>query len=213
MKAIIGFGIVFFVSVIIGFYITGSDKKLPVYKPSDINPRLVDSDQQSDKSPHQIRDFRLVNQFGDTVSNDIVHQKVFVANFFFTRCPTICPVMTKNLTEVKKELKKEQDLVILSHSVTPEYDTPKVLSAYADKFGANQTGWFFLTGEKSEIYDLARRSYFAVLDHGDGGLQDFIHTENIVLVDRQRRIRGFYDGTSEREMEKMIADIRVLMRE
>jgi len=213
MKAIIGFIVVFIISVVIGFYITSSEKRLPVYKPSDLNPRLVDSDQLSDQSPHHIRDFQLINHFGDTVTNDMVYQKVFIANFFFTRCPTICPVMTKNLVEVKKELGGHPDFMILSHTVTPEFDSPEVLYAYAEKFGANQNGWVFLTGEKREIYDLARRSYFAVLDHGDGGMQDFIHTENIVLVDTQRRIRGFYDGTSEREMNKMIEDIKDLLRE
>lgn len=213
MKAIIGFIVVFIISVVIGFYITSSEKRLPVYKPSDLNPRLVDSDQLSDKNPHHIRDFQLINQFGDTVTNDMVYQKVFIANFFFTRCPTICPVMTKNLVEVKKELSGQPDFMILSHTVTPEFDSPEVLYAYAEKFGANQNGWVFLTGEKREIYDLARRSYFAVLDHGDGGMQDFIHTENIVLVDTQRRIRGFYDGTSEREMNKMIEDIKDLLHE
>jgi len=213
MKAIVAFLVIFALSVTIGFFINRKNNPLPVYRPSDVNPRLVDSDQQAMRSPHRIREFKLVNQFSDTVTSQLTKDKVYIANFFFTRCPTICPIMTGNLVSVQQSLTSEPDFLILSHSVTPEYDTPQILKDYSERFGADKSNWFFLTGDKKEIYDLARRSYFAVLDHGDGGMQDFVHTENVVLIDRLKRIRGFYDGTSESEMARMTDEIRDLLRE
>jgi protein SCO1 len=213
MKAIFWFLVIFITSVITGYFITRDTGSLPVYRPSQINPRLVDSDQRATTNPHFIRDFTLINQKGDTISAAAVSDKVYIANFFFVRCPTICPLMTSNLAAIHKKFKHRADFLILSHTVTPDYDTPGVLWNYSEKYDADQDKWLFLTGDKKEIYDLARRSYFAVLDHGDGEMQDFIHTENIVLIDKRRRIRGFYDGTSSKELTKMRSDIEKLLEE
>ena len=130
---------------------------------------------------------------GDTVTKGDVEGQILVVDFFFTRCATICPVMTGNLKMLHDAL--PDGVRILSHSVTPFADSVSVLNAYAEKHAAEASKWWFLTGEKTEVYRLARKSYFSCLDEGDGGYQDFVHTENVVLVDAEGRLRGFYDGT------------------
>jgi protein SCO1/2 len=121
--------------------------------------------------------------------------------------------MTKQMVRVQEAFADEDRLMLLSHSVTPEMDSVPVLAAYADLHGANYAKWRFLTGDRKVIYDLARKSYFAVLDEGDGGPDDFVHTENFVLVDPQRRLRGFYDGTSTTDVDRLIGDIRKLLED
>ena len=133
-----------------------------------------------------------------------------MADFFFTSCTTICPIMTDNIVKLQEEFLKEDEIMFLSLSVTPEIDSISVLRAYADDKGVIDEKWNVTTGEKKHIYELARKSYFAVLDAGDGGLQDFIHTTNFVLVDKKKQIRGIYDGTNDEEIIRLINDIRIL---
>lgn len=214
MKAIISFIVIFCTAVGIGYFILSKDDRiLKVYQPSDINPRLVDPSLQKQNENHRVRDFKLINQLGDTITQKDLQDKIYVADFFFTRCPTICPVMSTNLEQVQEEFEGEDQLRILSHSVTPVADSVSVMHDYALLHDADHTKWWFLTGEKTEIYDLARKSYFSVLDEGDGGMQDFIHTENFVLVDKEKRLRGYYDGTKQEEINRLIDDIHVLLRE
>ena len=186
------------------------DYQLPVYQPSDINPALVDSVLFAE-TDHRISDFTLVNHLGDTITLDDVSGQILVVDFFFTRCATICPVMTSNLKLLHDRL--PEGVRILSHSVTPKADSVKVLAAYAEKYAADAKKWWFLTGEKTEVYRLSRKSYFSCLDEGDGGYQDFVHTENVVLVDALGRLRGFYDGTREEEISQLYRDIQVLQEE
>ncbi len=188
-------------------------KRLPVYNPSDVNPRLVDESVVHIRSNHKIADFNLINQNGDTITQEDYKGKIYVADFFFTRCMTICPVMTNNIGKLQEVFKNDDDVMFLSHSVTPVMDSVSVLRAYADKKGVIDSKWNVTTGDKKHIYELARKSYFAVLDEGDGGLQDFVHTENFVLVDKKRQIRGFYDGTDSKDIQRLIADIKILQNE
>ena len=160
---------------------------------------------------HRILDFELVNHLGDTVTLADVEGQILVVDFFFTRCATICPLMTKNLQRIHDRLDPQMPIRILSHSVTPQADSVSVLNRYADKHGANPDLWWFLTGEKKEIYRLARQSYFSCLDEGDGGFQDFVHTENIVLIDDMGRLRGFYDGTDSKSMSQLFSDLGFLL--
>lgn len=214
MKAIISFVIIFCVAVGIGYSILSKDDRmLKVYQPSDINPRLVDPSLQKQNENHRVRDFMLINQLGDSITQKDLEGKIYVADFFFTRCPTICPVMSTNLEQVQEAYEDEDQLMILSHSVTPVADSVPVMYEYALLHNADHRKWWFLTGAKTEIYDLARKSYFSVLDEGDGGMQDFIHTENFVLVDKEKRLRGYYDGTKQDEIDRLIEDIEVLLRE
>jgi len=188
-------------------------KKLPVYNPQDMNPDLVDSTLQSKGKGHRIADFKLINQNGEIITQENYKGKIYVADFFFTRCTTICPVMTSNMKEVQDAFLDNDKVMFLSHSVTPEMDSVPILRAYADIKGVIDGKWNITTGDKKHIYALARKSYFAVLDEGDGGLQDFVHTENFTLIDPKGQIRGTYDGTDKAEIQRLIADIRILLKE
>ena len=183
---------------------------LPVYQPYDINPALVDSNLLHVED-HRISDFNLINHLGDSISLSDVEGQILVVDFFFSRCATIRPVMTSNLKLLHDGL--PGGVRILSHSVTPVADSVSVLYAYAKKHDADPSKWWFLTGTKTEVYRLARKSYFACLDEGDGGYQDFVHTENVVLVDAEGRLRGFYDGTSNKEISQLYRDIQRLLQE
>ena len=209
--------IISFAVMIIGVFIAYKmlDKPMPlkIYSPKDLNPELVDEDQRDIYKNHRIRDFRLVNQDGDSVTDSFLKDKIYVADFFFTTCPTICPAMSNELERVQEAFEGDLGIQIVSHTVQPEYDSPEILKEYAALHKANPNQWTFLTGDKSEIYSLARKSYFAVTTEGDGGISDFIHTENFVLVDKKKRIRGFYDGTSADDVNRLIKDIKILKDE
>jgi len=192
------------------YFLVKPKSQLPVYNPVDVNPRLVDDAVKHISRDHKISDFQLVNQNGDTITQANFEEKIYVADFFFTRCQTICPIMAVNMSELQEYYKNDDDLKFLSHSVTPIIDSVSVLREYADKQKAIPGKWEITTGKKAHIYELARKSYFAVLDEGDGGDQDFIHTEQFVLVDKNKQIRGFYDGTDAEEIERIIKDIEVL---
>ena len=211
MVRIVSFFVIFSTSVAIAYvmYFRPEDD-LPIYQPSQLNPALVDPSAMREEN-HRILDFNLVNHLGDTVTLADVHGQILVVDFFFTRCATICPLMTKNLQRIHDRLGPDAPVQLMSHSVTPVADSVSVLSAYADTHGADPELWWFLTGEKSEIYTLARKSYFSCLDEGDGGFQDFVHTENIVLVDDQGRLRGFYDGTDSKAMSQLFSDLEFLL--
>ena len=206
----------FFFSVIfipVIYFLVKPKTVLPVYNPVDVNPRLVDDRVKHISRDHKIADFELLNQEGQIITQENFKDKIYVADFFFTRCQTICPIMTINMAELQAHYKDDPKIKFLSHSVTPIIDSVPVLRAYADKNGAIDGKWDITTGDKKHIYELARKSYFAVLDEGDGGDQDFIHTEQFVLVDSKRQIRGFYDGTDSRELERIFNDIQILKNE
>lgn len=186
------------------------EKRLPVYQPSMVNPELVDSTLVYVKKYHSIADFKLINQNGDTISQADYADKIYVADFFFTTCPTICPVMTANMADLQQIIKDDEEVMLLSHSVTPEIDSVPQLKKYALEKGVIDAKWNLVTGDKKQIYELARKSYLAVLTDGDGGPYDMIHTENFILVDKERRIRGFYDGTSSEEVTQLLEDLKVL---
>ncbi|MGS2739740.1 SCO family protein [Sinomicrobium sp. M5D2P17] len=186
---------------------------LPIYQPSMVKTELVDSTIQYVKKYHTIADFRLINQNGDTVTQEDYNDKIYIADFFFTTCPSICPIMTDNMADIQKEIMPYDDVMLLSHSVTPEIDSVPQLKKYALEKGVNDKKWNLVTGDKKQIYELARKSYLAVLNDGDGGPYDMIHTENFILVDKKKRIRGFYDGTNEEDMKKLLHDVSVLKSE
>ena len=185
-------------------------KRLAIYQPSMVNPDLVDSTLVYVKKYHSIADFKLINQNGDTVTQEQYAQKIYIADFFFTTCPTICPVMTANMVDIQKIIQDDDEVMLLSHSVTPEIDSVPQLKKYALEKGVIDAKWNLVTGDKKQIYELARKSYLAALDDGDGGPYDMIHTENFILVDKERRIRGFYDGTSSEEVAQLLEDLKVL---
>jgi len=185
-------------------------KVLPVYQPADFNPELVDSTLVHVKKYHTIADFSLTNQNGETITQDYYRDKIYVADFFFTTCPTICPLMTENMAFLQSRIVHDEDVMLLSHSVTPDIDSVAQLKKYALEKGVIDKKWNLVTGNKKHIYELARKSYLAAKDGGDGGPFDMIHTENFILIDKERRIRGTYDGTSKEDMEKLLQDLEVL---
>jgi protein SCO1/2 len=202
---------VFMISAI--YSILKPEKRLPVFNPVDVNPRLVDQSLLHINSNHKIGDFSLINQNGKVITQEDYKDKIYVSDFFFTTCQTICPIMTYNMAKIQKEFSEDDSVMLLSHSVTPEIDSVAVLRDYADRKGVVDVKWNVTTGDKKHIYELARKSYFAVVDEGDGGDQDFIHTENFILVDKKRQIRGYYDGTQDEEMDRLITDIKTLQKE
>lgn len=209
---VLAFASIFIIGVAIAYQILSPKTSLKIYQPKDINPRLVDGSLQSTGSGHTIKPFRLLDQDSNLVTLKSIEGKIIVADFIFTTCPSICPKMTKNMAKVASEFISRDDFVILSHTVTPELDPPSVLKAYAEENKAPHN-WKFLTGDRSEIYNLARKSYFAALDEPSKEGPDFVHTENFVLVDKEGRLRGFYDGTSPLETERLIKEIEILYNE
>ncbi|MCG9791819.1 SCO family protein [Flavobacterium algicola] len=210
-RIFIGIFIIFSAITLFLFYGALKPKKvLPIYNPSDVNPELVDSTIQYVSKYHTIADFSFVNQNGDTITQKDYEGKIYVADFFFTTCGSICPKMSRNLFEVQKVILDNPKVMLLSHTVFPETDSVPVLKKYAIKYGVKDSKWNLVTGSKKDIYTMARKSYLAVKMGKPSELLDMVHTENFVLVDEKRRIRGFYDGTKEEEIQRLIKDINFL---
>lgn len=186
---------------------------MPIFNPADVNPELVDSTVQYISKYHTIADFKLTNQNGKTVTQKDYEGKIYVADFFFTTCGSICPKMTTNLVEIQKEFLQNPKVMLLSHSVLPDIDNVGVLKEYAKLNGVNDSKWNLVTGDKKEIYALARKSYLAVKQGKPNELYDMVHTENFVLIDSKKRVRGFYDGTKKENIEKLIEDINWLLED
>ena len=182
--------------------------ELPIFTPADLRPTLVHPSLIG-KTTHEIPDFSFTNQFGNVISNTDVQNKIYVANFFFTSCPSICIDLTNNLKIVQNAF--DNEIIILSHSVDPEIDTVERLMKYQEINKINGKNWFLLRGNIDEIIKMAQLGYFAIASIDNHVENSLIHTENIVLVDRQRRIRGVYNGTSEVEMSYLIDDIKRLL--
>ena len=213
-KSILIFLIVFSaVSLPVFYHLLKVDKKLKVYNPVDVNPSLVHESMKHITKDHTIANFELINQNGKIITQKDYKDKIYIADFFFTRCKNICIAMAYNMSELQEHYKNDDDILFLSHSVTPEMDSVPVLKKYAEEKGVIDGKWNVTTGSKKHIYELARKSYFAVLEDGDGGEDDFIHTEQFVLIDKERRIRGYYDGTNKEDMEKLKTDVKLLKEE
>lgn len=196
------------------FYLALKPKKtLKIYNPADVNPEMVDTTVQYVKKYHTIDDFSFTNQNGKTVTQKDYEGKIYVADFFFTTCPSICVPMGENMAWLQEQIKNNPKVMLLSHTVTPDIDTPEVLKAYALKKGVIDSKWNLVTGDKKDIYYIARKSYLAVKTTNSSELYDMVHTENFVLVDAKRRIRGFYDGTKLEEVKRLLDDINYLSAE
>jgi protein SCO1/2 len=184
---------------------------LPTYgsHPKDTNA----ADSEENRIVHTVPFFEFYDQNGNPVNQTHTDGKTYVADFFFTTCQTICPVMSKQMGRLAKEFKSDTSVRFLSHTVDPETDSIPNLLIYAREHQADDSQWSFLTGSKKELYKMARDGYFVTATEGDGGADDFVHTENFVLIDKYRQIRGYYNGTDSVEMGKLIRDIRLLKEE
>ncbi len=185
---------------------TNQEKLLPVFGEKKV-------DKKGDTLYHSVSPFLFVNQFGENVTEETVKGKIYVADFFFATCESICPKMSSQLVNVQQAFLKDNDVLILSHTVNPMHDSVAVLKKYGERFGAQKNKWHLLTGNKKEIYDMARFSYLVNALEADGSAEGFLHSELFVLIDSKKRIRGFYDGTDSVTVVKLISDIKLLKTE
>ena len=206
-------GVISIITLIMFYKILTPKEFLPIYQPAEVNFKLVDSSLQHIKKFHKISNFNLVNQNGNNISQEFYHNKIYVADFFFTTCPSICPIMTNNMLKVQEKIKNDPNILIVSFSVDPKTDSVAQLKKYAKEKGVDDLKWNLLTGDKRQIYDLARKSFFVAEIDKDSDSNDIIHTENFVLVDPDKRIRGFYDGTNLDEIKNLISDLSLLKGE
>lgn len=214
-KVLIGFFVIFSIVTISLFYsVLKPSKSLPIYNPSDVNPELVDSTVQYIANNHRIADFKFTNQNGKIITQKDYEDKIYVADFFFTTCPTICPKMTDNMVWLQNQIKNNPKVMLLSHSVTPDIDSVPVLKKYAVEKGVLDAKWNLVTGDKKDIYYIARKSYLAVKTGKPEEMYDMVHTENFVLVDSKKRVRGFYDGTNlDQPTEPGIKNVKQLLED
>lgn len=188
-----------------------SKKQLPYYDTADFTPKW---EMSNEKKFHQIRPFKLINQENQPFTDRDIEGKICVADFFFTTCPGICLKMTNSMSDIQKEFFNDDEILLLSHSVTPEKDSVPILKQYAKEKKVDFKRWKLLTGNKNEIYDLGRKYYFVEEDEGvKKGNDVFLHTENFILIDKQRHIRGIYNGLDPNSMQNLISDIKILKAE
>lgn len=189
--------------------------KLPYYNGPDFTPIFLKESSEVDRLiTHSISNFSFLNQDSIFITQKEIENKIHIANFIFTSCGAICPIMTRNMKIVSDSLGKDNEIVLLSFSVTPWIDQPHILNQYKEKYNIKNLNWHFLTGDKTSIYTLARKSYFAEEDIGfSKSSSEFLHTEHFILVDKKKRIRGIYNGTLTLEMHHLISDIITLKKE
>ena len=199
------------VSICLFYTILKPIERLPVFQPASVNSELVDTTILHKINYHKISNFSLTNQNGEIVTQEKYEDKIYVADFFFTTCQSICPIMTKNMKDIQDKLIKDSEVLLLSHTVFPEIDSVEVLKKYAIDNSVIDSKWDLVTGDKKQIYDLARKSYLAAKDNSFSKY-DMIHTENFVLIDRKKQIRGFYDGTDKEEINRLLEDIEILKK-
>ena len=219
MKRILFLVVFFVLGVTITYFMIkpSKEKSLPVINPVDVNQEMVDPELLRIGYGHKIGNFSFLNQDGIVITQQDVKGKVFVAEYFFTTCGTICPIMNVQMQRVHKAFQANNNVRILSFTVDPKVDTVAQMKRYAVAHGADAKSWFFLTGTQEKLYELARKSFFVLKpaeteNQGDVG-SDFIHTNNFVLVDKEMRIRGYYDGTNSKEVDELIGDIALLVKE
>lgn len=209
----IAFAILSIIIILIFYNILDVEKRLPIYQPATVNSELVDSTLLDQRKYHRIADFKLTNQNGKQITQDDYKDKIYIADFFFTTCQSICPIMTDHMFDIQKEILNDDEVMLLSYTVTPEIDSVEQLKKYATEKGVVDKKWNLVTGDKKEIYDLARKSYMAVKTVGNGDQYDMIHTENFMLIDKDRQIRGYYDGTKPEDINQLLKDIKILKKE
>ncbi|WP_324027288.1 SCO family protein [Maribacter sp. BPC-D8] len=187
---------------------------LPYYSDESFTPHWITPNSEEEKQFHKISDFKLVDQLGDTLTQKSFENQIYITDFFFTSCPGICLKMTNNMTKVQEAFLDNPDVAILSHSVTPSIDSVSVLKTYAEKNGVIDSKWHLVTGDKTEIYNLGRNEYFVENDLGiPKDINDFLHTENFLLIDKNKHIRGIYNGLNRASVAQLITDVNALLEE
>lgn len=195
------------------FCCSGGENKLPILGERDWVTKTVDGKEVTDTIYNVIPPFKFVNQDSDTVTEKIVEGKIYITDFFFTSCPTICPVMKRQMLKVFKEIKDNPDVMIISHTIDPEHDTPQVLLKYAKDLGIAGNQWQFLTGPKEKIYEIGQNNYMSTAKEDKSAEGGYIHSGAFILVDKEKHVRGMYDGTTDEGTQKMLKDITRLLAE
>ncbi|WP_299100715.1 SCO family protein [uncultured Winogradskyella sp.] len=187
---------------------------LPFYKDESFTPHWLIPGSEEEQLFHKIPDFKFINQLGDTVTQQTFDDKIYITDFFFTTCPGICPKMTNNMGKIQEEFKNDSDILLLSHSVMPSTDTVSILKSYAENNNVIDDKWHLVTGNRSDIYTLGRDQYFVESDLGEvKSVDDFLHTENFLLIDKNKHIRGIYNGLNRASIAQLIIDIKALKEE
>jgi len=207
------FKILFTVFLLSFLACSSSHKRLPIFGRYEVNVREIDGKIVNDTIYHTIQPFQFVNQEREVITNETFQEKVYVADFFFTSCPSICPVMKTQMLRVYDFFQDNPDVLFLSHTIDPAYDSVEVLYEYAQRLEVESDRWHFVTGDKKDIYEIAQVSYMSVVAEDSQAPGGFIHSGKFLLVDKEARIRGAYDGTDEVDVDKLIADIEVLLKE
>jgi protein SCO1 len=190
------------------------ESTIPFYTEPTFSPIWAKPNSKELENLHRIPSFSLINQDGEIITEKTFENKIYITDFFFTSCPGICPKMTKNMNVLQETFKDDEDILLLSHSVTPEKDSVSTLKDYAKLHGVISGKWHLVTGNKKEIYNLGRKSYFVEEDLGlTKSSDEFIHTENFVLVDKNKHIRGIYNGLNKKSIQQLVVDIKTLKRE
>ncbi len=192
---------------------TGSDEKLPILGQREAVTKLVDGKTVTDSVDHTIPNFNFVSQYGDTVTAKNLDGKIYVADFFFTTCPTICPKMKVQLKRVYDKFKGNPDVMLLSHTIDPAHDSVAVLKEFAQNLGVTGRQWLFVTGDREKIYEIGQNSYMVTAQADSSAPGGVVHSGAFILVDKQKRIRGIYDGTTEEGVDKLMADMERLLAE
>ena len=198
---------------IIFFSCTEQEKRLPILGNFDVNVSESNGENDYDTIYHSIMDFEFVNQDSLMVSNKTFENKIYVSDFFFTSCPSICPIMKGQMLRLYEEFESNQEVAFLSHTIDPEYDTVALLKDYAERLGVSSEKWHFVTGDKQEIFKIAQLSYMSVAANDANAPGGYIHSGRFLLVDKKRHIRGAYDGTSPEDVDQLIFDMYVLLKE
>lgn len=214
-KSITLLAVLLFPSILYIILATGKQNfiHLQYFGPKEVVYKKINGKTKPDTSYFTVPPFNFINQSGKIITEQDYKNRIYVADFFFTSCKSICPKMATQLFEVQEKFKDYDSVLILSHTVNPEKDSVSVLAQYAEKVHANSKKWNLVTGDKTKIYDIARNGYFVTAMKGDGGPDDFIHTETFILIDKEKHIRGIYDGTSTKDVNRLIDEIKVLLAE
>lgn len=188
-------------------------KKLPILGEREAISKIVEGKEVIDTLYATVPPFSFINQEGDTVTQDLVQHKIYVADFFFVSCPTICPIMKREMLRVYQAYKGDTSLYLLSHTIDPQHDTIALLKQFATDLGVEGKQWQFLTGQREKIYEMAEKGYYATALPDSTEPGGFVHSGGFILVDRQGRVRGIYDGTDAQKVDELIADIALLKQE
>lgn len=200
--------------ILLLFSCSKKEEGLPFYNTPAFTPEWISKSETAYQNIHTIAPFSFTNQEGQTVTQSDFDNHIYVAKFFFTTCPGMCPRLTENMSILQEEFEKDEEVLFLSHSVTPKRDSVPKLKAYAEHHGVLSHKWHLVTGVQEDIYELARQSYYAEMEESlESEKDDFLHTENFLLIDKKRRIRGIYNGLIELEMKRIIEDVNTLKKE